>query len=431
LVRAMGEMKAPKTAAVIGLGYVGLPTAVLLASGGIITTGIDINEKLVDSLETGSYSSKEPGLNQLIDDSRTSGMLNYSLSVPTSDAYIIAVPTPVRPDKSPDMGAVFSAVEAISKVIKGGQLIILESTSPPGSTQAITERIFTLRPDLEEVSDESQSIKFAYCPERVLPGNALYEIANNERLIGGLTDLSAQMAESLYKSFSKGNVILCSNAEAEMAKLVENSYRDVNIAFANEVSRVATTLGVDAEKVISLANRHPRVNILQPGVGVGGHCISVDPWFLVHAAQESTRLISTARELNDNQPKHLAEQITSLISEREFDEVYCLGLTYKPDSDDLRESPSLRLAEWLLELGVESPIHLVDPSINDDQISMLTRRYQSVTNKKPAFSKRALVLLLVDHSEFQNWNLEGLNTIRITGTGQINLPAWRSNDFTV
>lgn len=412
------ERSAIKTASVIGLGYVGLPTAALLASGGIKTTGVDINVKLISNLRDGNFLAKEPGLAQLLVDARRTGFLDYSLEIFPSDAYIIAVPTPINVDKSPGMDYVLKAVESISKVLQPGQLIVLESTSPPGATRAIAKRVFELRPDLQENSDDHHSIKFAYCPERVLPGNALDEIVNNERLIGGLTAKSAEIAAELYKSFTKGTIVVCSDTEAEMAKLVENSYRDVNIAFANEVSRVATRLGVEADKVISLANRHPRVNILSPGVGVGGHCISVDPWFIVHAAQEESQLIRTAREVNDSQPLHLAKEIVDLVSKNGFDSVYCLGLTYKPDSDDLRESPSLKFAEFLVQFGIEVPLHLIDPVIDDFQIEALREKFHNVSNVKPHFGNRSLVLVLVSHSEFRSWSLDNLSTLAISGTGQ-------------
>ena len=413
------DLVTPSNVAVIGLGYVGLPTAALFASNGISTLGVDINANLVGNLRVGEFLPKEPGLHDLIVKGRENNFLDYSSELSSRDAYIIAVPTPINLDKTPGLQHVMSAVEAISKVLEPGQLVILESTSPPGSTRMIAQKIHNMRPDLDVSGVSPSSVLFAYCPERVLPGNALHEIVNNERLIGGMTPRAAEVAQKLYKLFAKGATVLCTDAEAEMAKLIENSFRDVNIAFANEISRVASKLGIDAKSAIALANRHPRVNILSPGVGVGGHCISVDPWFVVHAAPEDTNLVRTAREVNDRQPKLLALEVLDILEEGSHDEVYCLGLTYKPNSDDLRESPSLIFADWLKDLGLKLPLHLIDPVIDDHQVNSLKSKFHSVSNTRPDFGSRALVLLLVEHNEFQDWNLENLSTIRISGTGQI------------
>ncbi len=409
----------PRSATVIGLGYVGLPTAVLLAQGGVHTVGVDINEDLLTSLRAGSYAPKEPGLADLLRQATASGMLQYNEKISSTDAYIIAVPTPINEDKSPGMQYVLAATESIAKVIEPGQLVILESTSPPGATKLVATRISEIRPDLDVSGSGKQAIKFAYCPERVLPGNAIQEIVHNERLIGGLTPESAEMAEMLYKSFTKGTTVLCTDSEAEMAKLVENSYRDVNIAFANEVARIATKLGVHADKVISLANRHPRVNILSPGVGVGGHCISVDPWFLVDAAPESAQLITSARNVNDLTPLLHAKDIIKILESNEYSEVWLLGLAYKPDSDDLRESPSIVLAEALFGSTIENKINLVDPGLSSIQVEKLKSQFQNIYTYLPKLGSGHLVVLLVDHKEFQNWNFGESDVIRIYGTGQV------------
>lgn len=411
--------KKPRSAGVIGLGYVGLPTAALLASVGIQTLGVDINVKLLGELDSGTFTPKEPGLYELLAEARAAGNLQFSDELTSLDAYIIAVPTPIHEDKTPGMEFVLSACSAISKVIQPGQLVILESTSPPGSTSMVSEEIKKLRPDLDVSGERLDSVKFAYCPERVLPGNALHEIVNNERLVGGLTQVSALMAEDLYTHFTKGKIIKCTDREAEMAKLVENSFRDVNIAFANEVARIATTLGVRANKVIELANRHPRVNILSPGVGVGGHCISVDPWFLVDAAPDVTTLIRSARNVNDYQPFLLANEVATYANEIGVKRVFCMGLSYKPNSDDLRESPAVEFVKILGSALEGKEIYAFDPMLNNHRDLELFKNTEVKEYSETVFTGSDLVLVLVDHDEFRLRDFGSAMVILIHGRGQV------------
>jgi UDP-N-acetyl-D-mannosaminuronic acid dehydrogenase len=413
--------KRPNSATVIGLGYVGLPTAVLLAQGGIQTIGVDINEELLISLETGAYSPKEPGLVDLLKAAKTSGMLRFSDTIQSTDSYIIAVPTPINEDKSPGMQYVLSAAEAIAKVVQPGQLVVLESTSPPGATKSVARRIGEIRRDLDVSGEGPEAVKFAYCPERVLPGNAIHEIVHNERLIGGVSLESAQIAETLYKCFTRGNTVVCTDSEAELAKLVENSYRDINIAFANEVARIASKLGVQSDKVISLANRHPRVNILSPGVGVGGHCISVDPWFLVHAAPDESQLIEKARIVNDDQPQKLALEVARLADSLGSQRVIVLGLSYKPDSDDLRESPAIAFCLALKQFAPDLNILAVEPNLKLDQLEDFKYSGLLVRLEIPDFSGEDLVIEAVSHSTFAKLELDSIPYIRIPGTGQIKI----------
>lgn len=409
-----------KSAAVVGLGYVGLPTAALIASGGVNTLGVDINDQLVTDLNLGKFNPKEPGLKQLLEESISIGKLTFSRQLESRDTYIIAVPTPINPDNSPSLEYVFNAAAEIAKVLHSGQLIVLESTSPPGATSLLASEIGRLRPDLDVSGKGLESVKFAYCPERVLPGNALYEILNNERLIGGLTEESALMAENLYANFTRGKIVVCTDLEAEMAKLVENSFRDVNIAFANEVARIASTLQVSAEKVIELANRHPRVNILSPGIGVGGHCISVDPWFLVHAAPYQANLIKAARDINDNQPTLLAKEVLELFSDRNFRRIICLGLSYKPNSDDLRESPAIDFVRNILESRPDVEVYVVEPNIDINQIDALFSGKCWGGLPSNGLSQNDLVLKLVSHKEFEHIDMGQAITLELSGTGQVN-----------
>jgi UDP-N-acetyl-D-mannosaminuronic acid dehydrogenase len=409
----------PESVAVIGLGYVGLPSAALLAASGITTLGVDINEQLISGLDLGELIPKEPGLYSLLKEGKAKGTLKYSLDISSSDAYLIAVPTPIHIDKSPGMEFVLAAAEQIAKVLKPGQLIVLESTSPPGATSMVAKKVGELRTDLDVSGEGPSSVKFAYCPERVLPGNALDEIVNNERLIGGISDDSAAMAAALYRNFTTGNLLLCTSREAEMAKLVENSFRDVNIAFANEVSRVADKLGIKADRVISLANRHPRVNILDPGVGVGGHCISVDPWFLVHAAPEESSLITQARIVNDKQPFLISSDILDLLSDEKFSRVIFLGLAYKPDSDDLRESPALQIFKEVLSKKPNATVMAIEPNMTSEKILLLGDNYGEIRNQLPPFESGDLVVELVSHKEFNNLDLSSANYICIPGFGHL------------
>lgn len=408
-----------RTAAVIGLGYVGLPTAALLASGGFQTLGVDINEELIAKLSSSTFKPKEPGLPELLASATSSGNLNFSKTLSTCDVYVIAVPTPISKDKSPDMDYVLSATSSIASVIEAGQLVILESTSPPGATAKVADEISRLRPDLDVSGQGTHSIKFAYCPERVLPGNAIYEIVNNERLVGGLTFEGATAAKDVYSSFAKGHIVLCTDREAELAKLVENSYRDVNIAFANEIARISTQLGVRADTVIQLANRHPRVDILSPGVGVGGHCISVDPWFLANAAPESAKLIRQARSINDEQPKRIAAEVAQYAKHHQIDRIICMGVSYKPNSDDIRESPSIQFVKTLAQICDWAKLYVYDPNVEDGEIQKLFGEEVALGLPDEALTPSDLAVILVGHAEFAHVDLGKARVSTIFGRGQV------------
>jgi UDP-N-acetyl-D-mannosaminuronic acid dehydrogenase len=408
-----------KRAAVIGLGYVGLPTAVLLASGGFETLGVDIDEDLIAKLISSTFKPKEPGLPELLASATASGKLNFSKELVTCDVYIIAVPTPISKNKSPDMDYVLSATSSIARVIQAGQLIILESTSPPGATAKVAKEISRLRPDLDVSGHGDDSIKLAYCPERVLPGNAIHEIVNNERLVGGLTLESATAARDVYSTFAKGNIVTCTDREAELAKLIENSYRDVNIAFANEISRLSTELGVRADTVIELANRHPRVNILSPGVGVGGHCISVDPWFLVDAAPENTTLIRHARSINDEQPIRIAAEVSAYVNEAAINRIICMGVSYKPNSDDTRESPSIQFVKTLVKISHSTEVYVYDPNVTDEEMYKIFGGHVSLGLPRGELTSSDLAVVLVGHDQFLNVDLGQAKVATIFGRGQV------------
>jgi len=351
---------------VIGLGYIGLPTAAILATRGIDVVGVDVNEKAVAIINQGNVHIEEPDLDILVRAAVTSGKLK-ALTVPeTADAFIIAVPTPFKDEHIPDLSYIEAAAKAIAPVLQKGNLIILESTSPVGSTEQLSTWLGNYRSDLKfphESGDEAD-IHIAHCPERVLPGKVLTELIENDRVIGGISPTCAERAKDLYKSFVSGECIITDARTAEMAKLVENAFRDVNIAFANELSIICEKLDINVWELIELANRHPRVNILQPGPGVGGHCIAVDPWFIVNAANDEARLIRTAREVNDSKPAYVIDKILEASRGISTPVIACLGLAFKANIDDLRESPALQI---VIQLAKKSGYRIlaVEPHINE------------------------------------------------------------------
>ncbi|MGE4315993.1 UDP-N-acetyl-D-mannosamine dehydrogenase [Acinetobacter sp.] len=359
---------------VIGLGYIGLPTAATFAAHGIKVTGVDVNQHAVDMINQGKVHIVEPDLDALVKVVVAKGMLSARTKPVEADAYIVAVPTPFKDDYQPDLKYIEAASKALAPYLKPGNLVILESTSPVGATEQMAAWLAEARPDLTfpEQAGEQADILVAHCPERVLPGKVLQELISNDRIIGGMTQLSSTAASNLYKTFVQGGCIETNARTAEMCKLTENSFRDVNIAFANELSIICDKLDINVWELIALANRHPRVNILQPGPGVGGHCIAVDPWFIVAKTPEQARLIRTAREVNDAKPEWVIDQVKIKIAEflqahpeKTIQDVTvaCYGLAFKPDIDDLRESPAMAIVKKLSkELN---SLYVIEPNINE------------------------------------------------------------------
>jgi UDP-N-acetyl-D-mannosaminuronic acid dehydrogenase len=386
---------------VIGLGYIGLPTAALIASRGIQVLGVDVNETIVKTVSAGSIHIAEPDLDGLVQKVVSTGALRAATATEPGDVFIIAVPTPVDEEKRPDLRSVFSAVDSICAVLQPGNLVILESTSPIGTTEEIAKRIAEKRPDLTIGGGDRTkgALSVAYCPERVLPGRILSELVNNDRCIGGVTPYCARQAQRFYKLFVRGTCITTTSRSAEMVKLTENAFRDTNIAFANELSLICDRLGVNVWEVIDLANRHPRVNILRPGPGVGGHCIAIDPWFIVDSAPDVARLIRTSREVNDSKITATVQRAVALIEENSFAAVACCGLTFKANVDDLRESPALEVARQLAE-KYGSKIKVVEPNIRALPAE-IAEHGATLTDLDDAIRECEVAIVLVDHDQFK------------------------------
>jgi UDP-N-acetyl-D-mannosaminuronic acid dehydrogenase len=400
--KALSQSAPDHQVAVIGLGYIGLPTAALLASYGWSVCGVDVSQKVVDTVNAGGVHIEERDLDKLVHDAITAETLIASTQVPTASFYMIAVPTPLGEGKSPDISYVEAAARAIAPKILPGACVIVESTSPVGTTERVAAIIAELRPDLVVPKDggvEEADITLAYCPERVLPGRIVNELVHNDRVIGGVTPACAERAAVLYTSFVKGDCLYTTARVAETVKLVENSFRDVNIAFANELSMIADVIGVDVWDVIRLANRHPRVNILQPGPGVGGHCIAVDPWFLVAGAPSAARLVRTAREVNDHKAVHTEGKIRALLDAAPDGKVALLGLAFKPDIDDFRESPALEIAEALAHTHGDR-ILVVEPFTEELPAALVGTGAELVT-LDGGLRQAEIVVVLVDHTAFR------------------------------
>jgi UDP-N-acetyl-D-mannosaminuronic acid dehydrogenase len=385
----------------MGLGYIGLPTAAVVARSGASVLGIDVHQSVVDTVNAGQVHIEEVDLDALVQGVVSRGLLRASTSVEASDVFLIAVPTPFDDNHAPDIGHVLSAARTIAPVLKAGDLVILESTSPVGTTDAVRDLIAELRPDLKvpHAGNGTADIAIAYCPERVLPGRILVELIDNDRCIGGITPRCARKALSFYKSFVRGACITTSARVAEMVKLSENAFRDVNIAFANELSMVSDKMGIDVWEVIRLANRHPRVKILSPGPGVGGHCIAVDPWFIVHSAPERTPLIRTAREVNDGKIDYVVGEASKLI-EANAGRVALLGLAFKANVDDFRESPALKVAVDLAKKFGDR-IAIVEP-----YTEALPKTFDgtgaSLMDIDSALMECDVMIVLVDHDIFKS-----------------------------
>lgn len=359
---------------VIGLGYIGLPTAATFAAHGVTVTGVDVNEYAVDMINQGKVHIVEPDLDTLVRQVVAKGSLFAQTTPVAADAYIVAVPTPFQSNHDPDLKYIEDASKALAPFLTAGNLVILESTSPVGATEQMAEWLSQARPDLSfpQQAGEQADIRIAHCPERVLPGKVLQELISNDRIVGGMTTKCSQAACDLYNVFVKGRCVTTNARTAEMCKLTENSFRDVNIAFANELSMICDKLDIDVWELIALANRHPRVNILQPGPGVGGHCIAVDPWFIVSKTPDEARLIRTAREVNESKPEWVIAKVNEKVIEflRDHPEksikdvtIACYGLAFKPDIDDLRESPALNITKKLAQQGLN--ILAIEPNIQE------------------------------------------------------------------
>jgi UDP-N-acetyl-D-mannosaminuronic acid dehydrogenase len=387
---------------VIGLGYIGLPTAAVIASRGVEVLGVDVSEHAVNTINQGKVHIVEPDLDMLVQAAVTTGKLKASLTPEPADAFMIAVPTPFKENKSPDLSYIKAALETIAPVLVKGNLIVLESTSPVGTTEQISEWLAELRPDLKlpHTDGEQADLFIAHCPERVLPGRVLQELVSNDRIIGGITPRCAERAIELYQLFVRGECLRTSARTAEMAKLTENAFRDVNIAFANELSIICDTLKINVWELIKLANRHPRVNILSPGPGVGGHCIAVDPWFIVDSAPEQAQIIRKAREINDNKPLYIVEKIRQAADQFKKPVIACLGLAFKADIDDLRESPALDIAKQLLEDNI-GEILLVEPNIKKLPAKLASYKAE-LTTLNQALEKANILVVLVDHKQFKS-----------------------------
>ena len=397
-------MSRAKRVSVIGLGYVGLPTALILFSAGYEVHGSDMNQDVLRRLEARICDDDEPGLRDLL----VRSSIGLHNTPQPADIYVIAVPTPLREtDKEADLSAVFAVCDQISPLLKSGDLVVLESTVPVGTTSDIRQKFTQARPDLDLLNSACPDVSIAYCPERVLPGRILEELINNDRVIGGITPVCAEKAAQMYRSFSKGNCHQTDARSAEMTKLAENAFRDVNIAFANELSLLADANGVDVWKVIELANCHPRVNILRPSTGVGGHCVAVDPWFLASPRDLST-LVSSARAVNERKPDWVADQIRRRL-QNGSSRVACYGLTYKKDSGDMRQSPSIAVVERLVKTGVDVA-GVVEPFLDE-----LPPSLSSVSLLTPDQVHADLHVLLTPHKEFLDLDMTGKNIFDPTG----------------
>ncbi len=398
------------TISVIGLGYIGLPTAAVIASRRISVIGVDVNENIVDIINQGKAHFVEPELDIVVHATVAEGCLRAVTKPESADAFIIAVPTPVKSNHEPDLSYIEEAAKSIAPVLEQNNLVILESTSPVGATEKMAEWLADARPDLSfpQTHGELSDIRIAHCPERVLPGHVVRELVENDRVIGGVTTKCSECASRLYRLFVNAECMITDVRTAEMVKLVENSFRDVNIAFANELSVISPQIGIDVWKLIELANHHPRVNILQPGPGVGGHCIAIDPWYIVHSCPESANLISMARQVNDAKPEWVVAQVKD--AERRYAKanpdvsevkIACLGLAFKADIDDLRESPALRIVKSLCQASL-GEILIVEPHIGELPASL--NSYGRLVDVDLAIVESNIVVLLVDHREFRQIN---------------------------
>lgn len=408
-----------QTISVIGLGYIGLPTAAVFAQHGVNVIGVDVNEHAVNTINQGKIHIVEPELDIAVHECVATGKLKATLQPESADAFLIAVPTPFKGnDYEPDLSYIQAACNAIAPVLKQGDLVVLESTSPVGATEQMAEWLAQARPDLTfpQQNGEQSDIRIAHCPERVLPGQVMRELIDNDRIIGGMTPKCSQQAVDLYKIFVKGDCIITNSRTAEMCKLTENSFRDVNIAFANELSIICDKLDINVWELIALANRHPRVNILQPGCGVGGHCIAVDPWFIVNKTPDLAKLIHAARLVNDGKPNWVLDKVNHAVlaslkqnPNKSLNElkIACFGLAFKPDIDDLRESPAVKITS---ELAQQYPnqIWAVEPNVAALPEKLAQQNIELV-DMEQALTQADVLVLLVDHLPFKQQQVQRSN----------------------
>ena len=412
---------------VVGLGYIGLPTAAVLASRSIKVVGLDVNKRTVDIINQGKIHIIEPELDVLVQSAVQTGYLKATTKPEKADVFIIAVPTPFKDNHTPDLSYIELAVKDIAPVLEKGNIVILESTSPVGTTEKLIEWMQEVRQDLifPEYGNTNfeYDISIAHCPERVLPGQVIREIVDNDRVIGGVTYHCAERVRDFYKIFVMADCLISDCRTAELSKLVENSFRDVNIAFANELSLICDKLNINVWEIIELSNRHPRVDILQPGPGVGGHCIAVDPWFIINSAPDESKLIHTARLVNDNKPNFILDKVNQAVEattkKRSKIKIACFGLTFKSNIDDLRESPALYIAEKISFMKFKEVL-LVEPNIKQIPSGFDTNSTK-LTSIEEALKVVDIVILLVDHREFQSIDLTLLSGKQIVDTRGI----WR------
>jgi UDP-N-acetyl-D-mannosaminuronic acid dehydrogenase len=407
---------------IIGLGYIGLPTAAVLASKGVKVVGVDVNQHAVDTINQGKIHIVEPELDILVHKAVQDNYLKAVTNPEKADVFMVAVPTPFKDNYEPDLSYIKSAAKAIATVLERGNLVILESTSPVGATEKMMEWMREERPDLSfpKFGDDKfrADIAVTHCPERVLPGQVVRELVENDRIIGGVTIQCAERARELYKIFVEADCLITDCRTAELSKLVENSFRDVNIAFANELSLICDKLDINVWELIKLANRHPRVNILQPGPGVGGHCIAVDPWFIVDSAPDEAKLIRTARLVNDSKPLFVLNKVNQAVQDTGKDtselSIACLGLAFKPDIDDLRESPALSIAQKIGAISFSS-IFLVEPNIDLIPNGFDTDNIELIGLER-AVKSADIIVLLVDHASFKSMDLSLLSGKQVIDT---------------
>lgn len=397
-----------KTISMIGLGYIGLPTAALFASRRVQVIGVDVSQFAVDTINRGEIHIVEPELGAIVRTAVRDGFLQATTTPEPAEAFLVAVPTPFKDGHKPDLSYIESAAKAIAPVLEKGNLVILESTSPVGATEKMAKWLAEARPDLTfpQQAGNDADIHVAHCPERVLPGKVVEELVTNSRIIGGMTEKASDMAITLYKTFVEGKCIVTDARTAEMAKLTENSFRDVNIAFANELSLICAELDINVWELIELANLHPRVNILQPGAGVGGHCIAVDPWFIVDSAPEQAKIIKLARQVNNYKPQWIVEKVKAAITDAQSKnptkslkdiKVACLGMAFKPDIDDLRESPAVQIVTDISKIGCQ--VLAIEPNISELPASM-SKNSIELCSLERGLKEADIVCVLVKHKEF-------------------------------